>query len=373
MADVEQKKKTHKFPCKGCGAELLFNPSAESLKCEFCGFEEKIPKSQKEIKEYKFDEYMAAPKEKGFGTETTSFQCENCGAVTSMAPGTFSGECAFCGSKHVIESEELSNVVRPESLVPFGVDKNKALEKFREWLSSRWFRPSDLKHKSELAEINGVYLPHWTFDAFTSSWWEAERGDHYYETEWVTETDAQGNSKQVQKQVQKTRWTWVSGHHQRFFDDELVCASKGVSREMVRGIYPYQTDKLVHYEPSYLSGWAAEEYSVDMKQAWDVGKGQMEAAIRSDCSRLVGGDTQRSLRVDTAYSNITYKHVLLPLWVAGYTYAEKVYQFLVNGQTGKVYGKAPYSWVKIGLLVLAIVAIILLIVFLSQSPSPPPR
>jgi DNA-directed RNA polymerase subunit RPC12/RpoP len=365
MAEVEEKK-THKFPCKGCGAELLFNPGAESLKCEFCGFEEKIPRTQQEIKEYRFDEYMAAPKETGFGTETKSFKCQGCGATTSVPAGTISTECAFCGSKHVFEAESLSRVARPESLVGFSVDKRKSLEKFREWLAGLWFRPSDLKQKSELAEIRGVYLPHWTFDAFTSSWWQAERGDHYYETEWVTERDDQGNTRQVQKQVQKTRWTWVSGHHQQFFDDELVCASAGVSQAMMRGIYPYQTDKLVPYDPSYLSGWAAEEYSIDMKQAWGTAKSQMESQIRTACSRQVGGDTQRNLRVDTAYSNITYKHVLLPVWVAGYTYGGKVYQFLVNGQTGKVHGKAPLSWIKITTFVAVLVAIIALIVYFAR-------
>jgi DNA-directed RNA polymerase subunit RPC12/RpoP len=366
MSDVEEKK-THKFPCKGCGAELVFNPSADSLKCEFCGFEEKIPKTKAEIKEYRFDEHMAAPKETGFGTEAKSFKCQACGATTSVPAGTISTECAFCGSKHVFETETLSRVVRPESLLGFAIDRNQALEKFRQWIAGLWFRPNDLKHKSQLADIRGMYLPHWTFDAFTTSWWEAERGDHYYETEWVTEKDDQGNARQVQKQVQKTRWTRVSGNHQQFFDDELVCASTGVSQDMMRGIYPYPTDKLVPYEPSYLSGWAAEEYSIDMKQAWGTAKNQMDSQIRSACSRMVGGDTQRNLRVDTAFSNITYKHVLLPVWVAGYTYNAKVFQFLVNGQTGKVYGKAPYSWMKITTLIVVIVAIIALIVFLTRS------
>lgn len=366
MAETTEKK-THKFPCKNCGAELLFDPSAENMKCPYCGFEEKIPKTQAEIKEYKFDEYMATPKETGFGTEDSkSFKCEACGAATSVSAGTISTECPFCGSKQVFEQASLSKVVRPESLIPVGVDKKKALEKFREWQAGLWFRPNDLKHMSEVADIAGVYLPHWTFDAFTTSWWEAERGDHYYVTEWVTETDEKGHSRQVQKQVQKTRWTWVSGNHQQFFDDELVCASTGVSYPMIRGVYPYDTTKLVHYEPSYLSGWAAEEYSIDMKQAWETGKSQMESEIRSACSRKVGGDTQRNLRVDTAFSNITYKHVLLPIWVAGYTYAQKVYQFLVNGQTGKVNGKAPLSWIKITALVVAIIAIILLIVYLTR-------
>jgi DNA-directed RNA polymerase subunit RPC12/RpoP len=365
MEEVQQKK-THKFPCKGCGAELLFNPNAAQLKCEFCGFEEKIPKSQAEIKEYRFEDYMAAPKATGLGTEAKSFKCEGCGATTSAEGSAISTECAFCGSKHVFESQELSNAVRPESLLPFSVEKREAIEKFRTWLAGLWFRPGDLKQRAQLANIRGMYLPHWTFDAFTSSWWQAERGDHYYETEWVTVKDEQGNERREQKQVRKTRWTWVSGQHSQFFDDELVCASTGVPQSMVCQIYPYETSKLIPYEPHFLSGWAAEEYAIDMKKAFDTAKEQMQEEIREACRRKVGGDEQRGLNVDTAFSNITYKHVLLPIWVAGYTYHEKVFQFLVNGQTGKVGGNAPISWAKVVSLIVTIVAIIGLIIYLTR-------
>ncbi len=365
MDEVKQKK-TRKFPCKGCGAELLFNPDAESLKCEYCGFEEKIPKSKEEIKEHSLDEHLAKPKKTGLGTETKSFKCESCGATTSVGAGTISTECAFCGSKHVFEQEAMENLVRPESLLPFSVDKNQALDKFREWLGGLWFRPGDLKQKSRLDEIKGVYLPYWTFDAFTSSWWEAERGDYYYVTVTVTEQDEDGEMVEREKQERRTRWNWVSGRYQEFFDDELVCASGGVEHSFATGIHPFDTSKLVPYDPNYLSGWAAEEYKTDTKEAWQTAKHTIDAAIHSACSSRVGGDTQRGLSVDTAYSNITYKHVLLPVFVAGYRYGEKVFQFLVNGQTGKVSGSAPISWFKVISLIVVIIAIIALAVFFSS-------
>ena len=369
-AEQEQEiveKKTHKFPCKGCGAELLFNAKADKLVCEYCGFEETIPKSQEEIKEYSFNEYFAKPKATGLGTDNKTFKCNGCGATTSVSAQTISTECAFCGSKHVFEREAMSNMIRPESLVPFDVDKKVAVEKFRTWLAGKWFRPNDLKKKAQLDGIDGMYLPYWTYDAFTTSWWEAERGDYYYVTEWVLEKDSEGREREVEKQVRKTRWTWVRGNHQQFFDDELVCASGGVDHRFARSIHPFDTAQLVVYDPNYLSGWAAEEYHTNLEDAWQVAKSSMEGEIRSACKRRVGGDTQRGLRVDTAFSNITYKHVLLPVWVAGYRYGDKVYQFLVNGQTGKVNGQAPLSWFKIMGLILVIVAVIAVIAYFNRA------
>ncbi len=82
-------------------------------------------------------------------------------------------------------------------------------------------------------------------------------------------------------------------------------------------------------------------------------KPAIESAIRSD----IGGDTQRIFSVDTTYSNITFKHVLLPVWISSYLFNSKTYNFMINARTGEVQGERPYSWIKITLAVLAAIAI----------------
>jgi len=56
--------------------------------------------------------------------------------------------------------------------------------------------------------------------------------------------------------------------------------------------------------------------------------------------------------------DVTFKHILLPVWLAAYKYRGKTYRFVVNGRTGAVKGERPWSWVKITIAVLlgAIVA-----------------
>ena len=85
---------------------------------------------------------------------------------------------------------------------------------------------------------------------------------------------------------------------------------------------------------------------------FDVAKVKMEPAIRETIRSDIGGDEQRINHLNSSYSNISFKHILLPVWLSSYQYEKKVYRFLVNARTGEVQGTRPYSWVKIALAVL---------------------
>jgi hypothetical protein len=73
--------------------------------------------------------------------------------------------------------------------------------------------------------------------------------------------------------------------------------------------------------------------------------------------RAIGGDVQRIQRIDTEYSAETFKHVLLPIWMAAYKYNGRTYRFVVNGQTGRVQGERPYSVWKIAFAILCALAL----------------
>jgi hypothetical protein len=122
---------------------------------------------------------------------------------------------------------------------------------------------------------------------------------------------------------------------------------------MLERIYPYDTTKLVPYDPRYLSGWEAEQYRIDLQQGWNGGREKMHGMEVAACDRLVPGDTHKDLSVSSTFADITFKHVLLPLWISSYKYKTKVFRFLVNGQTGKIYGEKPLSAAKIALTVIA--------------------
>ena len=121
------------------------------------------------------------------------------------------------------------------------------------------------------------------------------------------------------------------------------------------------------YAHEYLSGFLAERYKIDVRGGWSRANERMEEVIREDVKRDIGGDHQRIQALRTDHRNVTFKHVLLPLWICSYRYKERVYRFLVNARTGEVQGQRPWSWVKITLAGLVVAALVLLVYRYTQG------
>jgi hypothetical protein len=352
-AEASTSAKVRKFPCESCGADLRWEPGVTALKCEYCGFVKSVEASPDRVREKAVDAALRAPRDLGWGAERKVIACKRCGAHTTLEPHVAATACAFCGTSAVVEAPPNANVARPEGLLPFRVSRDSALQSFRKWLHSLWLRPNDLKKASRVSSMQGAYIPFWTFDAATHSWWTAEAGYYYY-----VEV-RQGNQTVRERRV---RWENASGQLELFFDDVPVPASRGIDESLCGAIEPFPTADLTPYDPSYLSGFLAEENAIDLPEALESAKVRMASDIRSACSREVPGDTQRNLEVETQYSAVAYKNALLPIWVAAYDYHGKPYRFLVNGVTGKCNGTAPWSWIKVTLTVIAVMIIVLTVI-----------
>jgi ribosomal protein S27E len=352
--------------CPTCNAEMTFDPARQKLYCEHCGSTAEVPAHQKAaIVEHDLEAGLSRAL-RGLGAAVRTTRCQECGATVSFPETVTATACDFCGSSQVLAQEANRNLIRPESVVPFKVDGKQAAVRFREWLKRLWFRPSDLKARASVTEMTGVYVPYWTFDARVDSRWTADAGYTYYETEEYTENDAQGNPQTKTRQVQRVRWEPASGQRHDVFDDLLVCASRGLPDELARKLSTFDTAGLQPYDPAFLAGWKAEEYAVDLDEAWSRAVAQMESTQESRCAADVPGDTQRHLRVSNRFSDRTFKHVLLPVWLSAFRYGGKTFRFLVNGQTGEVVGKAPWSALKLALLITALVAAVVLVIVLVK-------
>lgn len=355
------------FLCTQCGAEMGWDADHKMLSCAFCGHQQQ-PDQVGEIVEYDLEEFLrsGADKAHGYGTETKTIKCQQCGATTTVEPSVTSTECPFCGSNVVLEQETAADIIQPESVVPFQISQDVALRKYREWLGKGIFRPGDLAKRAGRGQLYGVYLPFWTFDAEAFSRWRADAGYYYYVTETYTTTE---DGKRVTKtrQVRKTRWEPAWGQHSGSYDDVLVYATDSIDQKILEKIYPFDTKQLATYAPHYLSGWRAEQYQIDLRAGWDMGQQKVKTYERDACAQQIPGDTYRNLRVNTTISDTTFKHVLLPVWIASYPYKDKVYRYMVNGQTGKVQGEKPVSWIRVTIAVVIVLIIIAVIIYLSSQ------
>ncbi len=352
---------TKQFPCGSCGAKLEFSPGAATLKCPYCSFENKIPQSADEIKELDFYEYFARATEQGDSQEVQTVKCQSCGATSTLQPNISMSHCPFCGAQ-LQAKPKASRLIKPGAILPFKVTKNKALEQFRNWLGDLWFAPGGLKENAiKDGGIKGMYIPYWTFDAKSTTWYDGERGEDYYETEHYSDTDKDGNSVSRTRQVRHTRWYHASGTVWQNFDDVIVQAGRSLPPEIVDELEPWNLKDLVPYQDAFMSGFQSEVYQIDLGDGFERGKHEMDEAIRETVKKDIGGDQQQIHTVRTQFDNITFKHILLPVWISAYKYGDKSYRFLINGDTGEVQGERPWSVAKIGLTIAAAIILLILI------------
>lgn len=375
------------FPCKSCGAKLSFSPGSKTLKCPYCAAVNDIPESDDKILELSLEEWMTKLENESETHQQEQIKCNNCGGEQTLAANLYASACTFCGSPLTSKSYA-QRQIKPKSLVPFKVTKLQAQDKWRGWIKGLWLAPSALKKYAQSdGGIKGIYVPYWTFDAQTYTQYSGQRGDDH--TESYQSTNSKG--ERVTETRTRTDWTSVSGNVSFFHDDVLVSGSKssyggggsnagaaemqralvqqaGVVGSMIAANFTttlrtWNTKELVPYQDEYITGFQAEAYQVGLKAAFVTGKqlidGKVEQLVRAD----IGGDHQRISSLNTQYSHLTFKHILLPMWVSAYLYGGKTYRFVVNGQTGEVQGESPKSGWKIFFLVCAI--LVALFIFLA--------
>ncbi len=341
-------RRERQFPCEQCGSNLAFKPGTSHLVCQYCGHDNQIPQSEADIKELDFEQALRDGAAQMEMETTRVVRCEGCGAEFTLDPNIQAESCPFCDSPQVVDGGSNQHI-KPQSLLPFGLDQKAARGAFAKWLGGLWFAPNKVKKYARVdGELNGMYVPYWTYDAATTTHYRGQRGTRY------TVTVGSGQNRRT---VTKIRWRNVSGTVWRDFDDVLVLASNTLPRKQTERLEPWDLENLAGYDDAYLAGFRAESYQIDLKGGFDLAKKIMERQIRRDIRRDIGGDAQRILSMTTQHRKVTYKHVLLPIWVSAYRQGEKVWRFVVNARTGEVQGERPYSWVKIGFAVLAVVVV----------------
>jgi LSD1 subclass zinc finger protein len=355
------------FACTNCGAELKYKPGTTKIRCDYCDTENDIPQIEVKIEELDFNAYLDQRSESSDQMTVHLVKCEQCGASSTIDPKIRSEYCPYCSAPLIISSAHDELMLQPKYLLPFKIEKNEAHRIFTTWISRLWFAPNNLKKASlNFDHFKGIYIPYWTYDSDTESYYTGQRGTYYYVTETYS-TTVNGKSVMKTRQVRKTRWTSVSGQVSRQFDDVLIVASRSLPDKYVYALEPWDINNLVPYDSKYLSGFITEKYQVQLKEGFEPAKNKMDDIIRDDIRSDIGGDEQRIIQVSTDYKNITFKHILLPVYVSAYRYSGKLFRLLINARTGEVQGERPFSWQKISFAVFIGIVILAAIIYFSYN------
>jgi predicted RNA-binding Zn-ribbon protein involved in translation (DUF1610 family) len=351
-----------KHACPACGAQAEWNPTTQKLVCPFCGTESpySIDRDLGKVAERDLAGGLqdSAAAEKDWQEQRRSVQCQSCRAIMVYDADRVGQNCEFCGSPALIAYDEIKSPIRPEGVLPFKVDRHRVRDDIRRWWRSKWLAPGRLAKAALVDTVKSLYIPYWTFDARVHCPWDAEAGHYYYVD--VEGVDSKG--RRVLRKERRVRWEAASGVVDHVFDDELVPGTTGVDMSLLRQVEPFPTGECVPYDTAFLSGHVVEHYQVALTEATGESEAQMRSKLEQLCAQQVPGDTYRNLRIYPEFSARTFKHLLVPIWLLAYMFGSRSYQVVVNGYTGRMAGKYPYSPWKIALLIALAIAVAMFVI-----------
>ena len=144
----------------------------------------------------------------------------------------------------------------------------------------------------------------------------------------------------------------------------LVLASRSLPKKYTDGLGPWDLSLLEPYQPEYLAGFRAEGYTVTLEDGYKEATEYVNRMIERDVKFDIGGDRQRVEHIDTNLSDMTYNHILVPVWIAACKFRGRSFRFVVNGQSGQVTGERPWSAIKLAIAFICAIVLALLVAYL---------
>ena len=310
------------FRCNRCDALL----DEEDLFCANCGAEAPQRTAEAVIA--------------GSEIATHSFQCDGCGASMSYDAHAQDLRCPFCGSQRMTSQKE-TRTLAAKTVVPFEIDAASAQRTLRQWLGSSFWRPSDLAQQAVVEKLSQVFVPYWVFEAHTLTYWTGDSS----QVPWGARGD----------------WCPHFGHHRSRYAGVLVGASRALTPAETQQLCPFDISRGVSRQSIDLEPFTTERFVVQRKYARPLARGSIESLERDACAKFIPGRS-RNVKVNVRLEGLQSTPVLLPVWIMAYRYKDQVYRFLINGQSGRHHGQAPFSYWKLALILGAFGAVALLFI-----------
>lgn len=300
------------FKCRNCGGNVVYEPSRGRMYCPHCESEDSEDTIQ--------------------GGSLT--QCVNCGAPVDAGQYASASRCEHCGS-YIVFNERVEGVYKPHMILPFRINKDKAVAMMEKEFKKRVFTPSDFMSTKSLEKMVGIYVPFWLYDY---------KADYDFVGEGTkVRSWTNGDTEYIE-----TSYYEVVRKMDADFDKIPVDASYAMEDGVMDLMEPYDYQQFQDYAPKYMSGFYGEIYNQGAAEL----ENRAQDKARSATEEMMGAsmreyDSMKSLRKDLNLERGSVNYALMPVWQYLYRYRGGDYLLHVNGQTGKVIGKTPVSKGKV--------------------------
>ena len=334
------------YQCPACTGPLHFDGKIGKLKCDYCG------------STYTTEEVEALYREKnakavdsegtGWGSDAAhmrAYNCTTCGAELICDDTTAATSCPYCGNPTVIPGK-FAGVDRPDYVIPFKVDKSQAIEAFKNYYKGRKLLPGSFGAQNHIEEIKGVYVPFWMFTG------EVE-GQARYKA--YKDDKRRAGDEEITKRDHYN--VYRSGS--MGFEKIPVDASTKMPDDLMDSIEPFDYKELRPFAMEYMPGYLANKYDVSKSESQKRADERAVSSFRSALRSSVKGYT--SVTVDHQNEIVRpgrTDYGMLPVWLLSSSFEGKVYQFAMNGQSGKMIGDLPVSKLKLAAWVAGVFAVI---------------
>lgn len=330
MAELQE----YKCPC--CGGAIAFDSTLQKMKCPFCDTEfemEALKSYDQDLQEEGTDDYTwetSAGSEWADG-ETDgmkNYVCKSCGGEIIGDENTAATSCPYCGNP-IVMMGQFSGQLKPDYVIPFKLDKQAAMDKFKKHLSGKKLLPKAFSEQHHLDEIKGVYVPYWLFDA------DANARIRYKATKESRWSDS--NYDYV-----RTDYFSVFRAGRIGFDHVPVDGSSKMDDTLMESLEPYNFKDAVAFQTAFLAGYVADKYDVDADASIGRANERVKRATEDAFLETVKG--YETVDVDNSsirLTNGTAKYALYPVWLLNTTWNGRKFVFAMNGQTGKFVGDLP--------------------------------
>lgn len=316
------------FRCENCGGSLVYDIRGQKMKCLHCG-------TSRPVKEYR-NANDADVRKNISGTKT--YACPMCGAELIAPEASAVSYCLWCGSELILQ-KKMTDTERPQYIIPFGRTKQDAREAFVRHMRTMPFVPAEFRREEFLEKFCGIYIPYRLYDVSYPKETEIPalrsyaRGRNVYRETWEISLALQGKTENI-----------------------ALASSDALDDAIAGEIAPFLPEDIKSFNEEYLAGFCAdipdaEEQGARAKRisadnVLERAQEQMKEGITLDPDQP--GKARSALRGSVSGVRLA----LFPIWFLTWRNHERTAYAAVNGQTGKVFFRAPADPGKMALFAL---------------------